>query len=53
VHGGRPHERAIAEELNISERAVDTSVASIFKKLALPPMGDDRRRILAMLFVRS
>ena len=40
---------ATAEVLNISEEAVDTSVASIFKKLALPPMGDDRRRMFAML----
>jgi DNA-binding NarL/FixJ family response regulator len=45
--------QAIAEGLSVTERAFETHVASIFKKLALPPMGDDRRRMLAMLFLRS
>jgi PAS domain S-box-containing protein len=49
---GRSNE-AIAQEMNVSERAVESHVASIFTKLALPPMGDDRRRMLAMLLSRS
>ena len=49
---GRSNE-ALARELDLSERAVEAHVASIFTKLALPPMGDDRRRMLAMLLSRS
>jgi DNA-binding NarL/FixJ family response regulator len=40
--------RAIAERLHISEPAVETVVANIFNKLALPPIGDERRRMLAI-----
>jgi DNA-binding NarL/FixJ family response regulator len=41
--------RAIAETLVISERAVEKHVTSIFAKLNLPPAPEDHRRVLAVL----
>src|SRR5436309_8321321 len=41
--------RAIAEELFVSERAVERHVTSIFTKLELPPSERDHRRVLAVL----
>jgi DNA-binding NarL/FixJ family response regulator len=41
--------RAIAETLVISERAVEKHVTSIFAKLNLPPAAEDHRRVLAVL----
>jgi DNA-binding NarL/FixJ family response regulator len=41
--------KAIAERLDISQRAVTKHVTSIFEKLGLPPGEDDHRRILAVL----
>jgi DNA-binding NarL/FixJ family response regulator len=41
--------RAIAERLAVSERAVQKHVTSIFLKLELPDSADDNRRILAVL----
>ena len=41
--------RAIAEELFVSERAVERHVTSIFAKLDLPPTAQDHRRVLAVL----
>jgi DNA-binding NarL/FixJ family response regulator len=41
--------KAIAERLEISQRAVTKHVTSIFEKLELPPGEDDHRRILAVL----
>jgi DNA-binding NarL/FixJ family response regulator len=41
--------RAIAEALVISERAVEKHVTSIFAKLELPPAPEDHRRVLAVL----
>jgi DNA-binding NarL/FixJ family response regulator len=40
---------AIANELVVTERAVEKHVTSIFSKLALPPTADDHRRVLAVL----
>jgi DNA-binding NarL/FixJ family response regulator len=41
--------RAIAETLVISERAVEKHVTSIFAKLNLPPAVEDHRRVRAVL----
>jgi DNA-binding NarL/FixJ family response regulator len=41
--------RAIAEELFVSERAVERHVTSIFTKLNLPAGEQDHRRVLAVL----
>jgi DNA-binding NarL/FixJ family response regulator len=41
--------RAIADTLVISERAVEKHVTSIFTKLNLPPTAEDHRRVLAVL----
>jgi len=40
---------AIAEELVITQRAVEKHVKSIFQKLRLPPAETDHRRVLAVL----
>jgi DNA-binding NarL/FixJ family response regulator len=41
--------RAIAEELYVSERSVERHVTSIFDKLGLPASEQDHRRVLAVL----
>jgi DNA-binding NarL/FixJ family response regulator len=41
--------KAIAERLVVTERAVQKHVTSIFTKFALPPDEDDNRRILLVL----
>jgi DNA-binding NarL/FixJ family response regulator len=41
--------KAIADRLVITQRAVTKHVTSIFAKLDLPPGEDDHRRILAVL----
>ncbi len=41
--------RAIAEGLVITERAVEKHVTSIFEKLGLAPAPEDHRRVLAVL----
>jgi DNA-binding NarL/FixJ family response regulator len=46
--------RAIAEQLVVTERAVEKHVTSIFSKLNLPTSADDHRRVLAVLaFLRE
>jgi DNA-binding NarL/FixJ family response regulator len=40
---------AIADQLVVTERAVEKHVTSIFTKLNLPPAQDDHRRVLAVL----
>jgi len=46
--------RAIAGELNVSERAVERHVTAIFGKLDLPAGEQDHRRVLAVLtFLRG
>jgi DNA-binding NarL/FixJ family response regulator len=46
--------RAIAEQLVVTERAVEKHVTSIFGKLGLPPTPEDHRRVLAVLtFLRA
>jgi DNA-binding NarL/FixJ family response regulator len=46
--------RAIAEQLVVTERAVEKHVTSIFGKLDLAPAPEDHRRVLAVLtFLRS
>jgi DNA-binding NarL/FixJ family response regulator len=46
--------RAIAEQLVVTERAVEKHVTSIFGKLRLSPAAEDHRRVLAVLtFLRS
>jgi DNA-binding NarL/FixJ family response regulator len=41
--------RAIAERMVVTERAVEKHVTSIFGKLRLPASSDDHRRVLAVL----
>ncbi|MBN8867729.1 MAG: response regulator transcription factor [Solirubrobacterales bacterium] len=41
--------RAIAESLVVTERAVEKHVTSIFSKLDLAPTAEDHRRVLAVL----
>lgn len=41
--------RAIAEELVVTERAVEKHITSIFDKLGLPPAPEDHRRVLAVV----
>jgi DNA-binding NarL/FixJ family response regulator len=41
--------RAIAEQLVITDRAVEKHVTSIFSKLGLAPAAEDHRRVLAVL----
>jgi DNA-binding NarL/FixJ family response regulator len=41
--------RAIAERLVVTERAIEKHVTSIFMKLHLPTSADDHRRVLAVL----
>jgi DNA-binding NarL/FixJ family response regulator len=46
--------RAIQERLALSPKTVETHIGRIFDKLALPPLGDDNRRVLAVLaFLRG
>jgi DNA-binding NarL/FixJ family response regulator len=46
--------QAIAEDLVITERAVEKHVTSIFGKLGLPATGETHRRVLAVLaYLRS
>jgi DNA-binding NarL/FixJ family response regulator len=46
--------QAICDRLILSSRTVETHVAHIFTKLALPPSIDDHRRVLAVLaYLRS
>jgi DNA-binding NarL/FixJ family response regulator len=46
--------RAIAEQLVVTERAVEKHVTSIFDKLDLAPTAEDHRRVLAVLaFLRG
>jgi DNA-binding NarL/FixJ family response regulator len=40
---------AIAEQLVVTERAVEKHVTSIFGKLGLMASGEDHRRVLAVL----
>src|ERR671933_74498 len=40
---------AIADQLVVTERAVEKHVTSIFNKLNLPPAQEDHRRVLAVL----
>jgi DNA-binding NarL/FixJ family response regulator len=40
---------AIAEQMVVTERAVEKHVTSIFGKLKLPPTAEDHRRVLAVL----
>ena len=45
---------AVADQLVVTERAVEKHVTSIFGKLNLPPAPEDHRRVLAVLrFLRS
>jgi DNA-binding NarL/FixJ family response regulator len=41
--------RAIAEELVVTDRAVEKHVTNIFDKLSLPPAPEDHRRVLAVI----
>jgi DNA-binding NarL/FixJ family response regulator len=46
--------QAIARRLDVTERAVEKHVTSIFDKLGLMPAAEDHRRVLAVLmFLRS
>jgi DNA-binding NarL/FixJ family response regulator len=45
---------AIAEQLVVTERAIEKHVTSIFSKLGLTPASEDHRRVLAVLaFLRA
>jgi DNA-binding NarL/FixJ family response regulator len=45
---------AIAQQMVVTERAVEKHVTSIFGKLGLPPAPEDHRRVLAVLtFLRA
>jgi DNA-binding NarL/FixJ family response regulator len=41
--------RAIGEQLVVTERAIEKHVTNIFSKLQLPPTTEDHRRVLAVL----
>jgi len=41
--------KAIGEQLVVTERAIEKHVTNIFSKLQLPPTADDHRRVLAVL----
>jgi serine/threonine-protein kinase PknK len=41
--------RAIAQELVISEHTVEKHVTSVMAKLRIPASSDDHRRVLAVL----
>jgi DNA-binding NarL/FixJ family response regulator len=41
--------RAVAEQLVVTERAIEKHVTSIFGKLRLPASAEDHRRVLAVL----
>ena len=41
--------QGIADQLVVTERAVEKHVTSIFGKLRLPPAAEDHRRVLAVL----
>jgi DNA-binding NarL/FixJ family response regulator len=46
--------RAIHDRLALSPKTVETHIGRIFDKLDLPPLGDDNRRVLAVLaFLRG
>ena len=46
--------QGIADQLVVTERAVEKHVTSIFGKLQLPPVAGDHRRVLAVLtFLRA
>jgi DNA-binding NarL/FixJ family response regulator len=40
--------QAVARQLTVSEKTVETHIASIFSKLDLLPVPDDHRRVLAV-----
>jgi DNA-binding NarL/FixJ family response regulator len=45
---------AIAQQLVVTERAIEKHVTSIFAKLRLAPASEDHRRVLAVLtFLRE
>jgi signal transduction histidine kinase len=41
--------KAIGEQLVVTERAIEKHVTNIFSKLQLPPTTEDHRRVLAVL----
>jgi hypothetical protein len=51
--GGRPR-AAIGQALFLASKTVEGHIASIFSKLALEPVPEDHRRVLAVLaYLRS